>query len=317
MYLFLLRFVQKKTYYFVLVSLILVSLHQNRSKKNVQTLLHHLSCILTEIYPYEEAVSITRLWLSEEIGWSTLLLYTGKDTDLSEEERKKTDLFLERLLRGEPVQYVMGRAFFLDHWFLVTPGVLIPRPETGELVKEVLRDWSPRSAVSLLDIGTGSGCISIMLSLKMSDAYVEAWDISSEALRIAAENAQRLGAKVILKEVDLFKRMTALEVQAERYDVIVSNPPYVLDSEKAEMEPHVLDWEPPTALFVPDSEPLLYYRSICQLAKLILKPGGMLYFEINARLGSQMQELMKEMGYQEIQLKKDMFGRERIIKGKR
>lgn len=300
-----------------MVSLILVSLCQNRSKKNVQTLLHYLSSALTEIYPYEEAASIARLWLSEEIGWSTLLLYTGKDTDLSEKERKKTGLFLERLLRGEPVQYVMGRASFLDRWFLVAPGVLIPRPETGELVEEVLRDWFSRSAVSLLDIGTGSGCISIMLSLKMPDAYVEAWDISSEALKVAMENTQRLGAKVSLKEVDLFEKMATLEVQTGRYDVIVSNPPYVLDSEKAEMESHVLNWEPVTALFVPDSDPLLYYRSICRLAKRMLKPGGMLYFEINSRLGSRMQELMKEMGYQEIQLKKDMFGKERIIKGKR
>lgn len=282
----------------------------------MQTVLHCLSHTLSEIYPEKEAFSIAKLLLSEGLGWGTLLLYTGKDSNLSDEERQKVCVFLDRLMRYEPVQYVLGKTQFCGYSFDVAPGVLIPRPETEELVLEIQKDWQSFSSVSLLDVGTGSGCIAITLSLEMKNAKVDAWDISSDALVVARQNNRNLGASVHFFEKDLREGQPEGDSSC-KYDILVSNPPYVLEKERNEMDPNVLEWEPPEALFVPDEDPLVYYRCICQIGCHSLKPGGGIYFEINSQFGPEIVALMREMGYVEIQLKKDRFGNDRIAKGRR
>lgn len=283
----------------------------------MQTVLRCLSNSLSEIYPDKEAVSIAKLLLSDGLGWGTLLLYTGKDSDLSQEERQKLRAFQDRLMQHEPIQYVLGKTLFCGRLFEVSPEVLIPRPETEELVREILADWRARPPVSLLDVGTGSGCIAVTLSLELENARVDAWDISSGALAVARKNSRNLGAKVCFQERDLCGEYADDAALSGGYDLIVSNPPYVREKEREEMEPHVLEWEPSTALFVPDEDPLVCYRHICRMGRRLLKPGGAVYFEINARFGSELAGLMEGMGYRDIQLKKDLFGKERILKGKR
>ncbi len=281
----------------------------------MQTLLQHLTSRLSEVYPSGEAASVAKILLSEGFGWGTLLLYTGKDSDLSEAEQQKLHIFMERLCANEPIQYVTGRALFCGNEFEVSPAVLIPRPETEELVYEIATDWKGSPSPSLLDMGTGSGCIAISLSFQMPEATAEAWDISEEALSVARKNASRLGAKVNYKQVDLLSEAALLSCAPSSLDIIVSNPPYIRDSEKEMMEPNVLEWEPELALFVPDTDPLLYYRSICRIGQRLLRSGGMLYFEINAQFGTELSVLMQDMGYHSIRLKQDSFGKDRIIKG--
>jgi release factor glutamine methyltransferase len=215
---------------------------------------------------------------------------------------------LLRLQQFEPIQYIIGEARFLGRTFRVTPDVLIPRPETEELVEWILEEISPTARI--LDIGTGSGCIAVSLSKELPDATVEAWDVSDAALNVARGNSERLQAEVRFTRCDILGNIPKPE---SRYDFIVSNPPYVTESEKPAMEPNVLQWEPAVALFVPDADPLLFYRRMAVAGHGLLRPGGRLCFEINRSFGSQTVEMLYGEGYRNIILRKDISHNDRFI----
>jgi release factor glutamine methyltransferase len=214
---------------------------------------------------------------------------------------------LERLATGEPLQYVMGKTYFRDHLFEVNANTLIPRPETEELVELVLEKASENASV--LDVGTGSGCIPISLKLERSSLQVEAWDISKGALEMARHNAETLQAAVSFQQQDIF----AWPTSTGSWDIIVSNPPYVTEEEKKEMANHVLDFEPHLALFVPTDDALKYYEALADFAIERLSNGGYLCLEINQYFGTQTVELLFSKGFQEVQLKKDFKGNDRMI----
>lgn len=263
---------------------------------------------LRQIYPPGEASALTRILCCELMGMGQTDYYLGKDMLLSPEKASRLDDIMARLHRFEPIQYIQGFVTFLGRPFGVAPGVLIPRPETEELVEQVLPVLSP--AARVLDIGTGSGCIAITLSAERPQARVCAWDVSPQALRIASDNNSRLGTSVTFRQVDVLHYQPAPD---EQYDVIISNPPYITHSEQAEMEKNVLDWEPSTALFVPDEDPLLFYRVISRLGIRMLSPGGRLYFEINRAYGTEVAALLLGDGYINIGVGKDLSGNDRFV----
>ena len=281
---------------------------------------------LLSLYDEREAKAIVRLVLEERFGL-TLAEMLGASlneklnikNEKSNGEEELEDM-MRRLEQGEPVQYVLGEAWFCGRRFHVEPGVLIPRPETEMLVEWGLQGdiqtidkeikEAPRRGMKVLDIGTGSGCIAISLALGLPSASVVAWDVSDAALRIARANAEQLGAEVSFVKQDAL----AAPDDIARWDVIVSNPPYVCASEAAQMEPHVLEHEPHEALFVPDNDALLFYRAIAQYARRALKPGGRLFFEINPLYATELSSLLKSMGFAEVELRDDQFGKCRMIK---
>lgn len=264
---------------------------------------------LTGLYSPAEARSITRLLIEDGLGMKTLDFYTGKVNELS--GKKETILWemLARLSHNEPIQYVVGKTVFEDMTFHTAPGVLIPRPETEELVDWIREAEHPGH---ILDIGTGSGCIAIALAKYFKETDVEAWDISTEALRIAKENNDRNHTNVHFSQQDVLKYQPA-QKNRHTYDLIVSNPPYITEKERTTMEKNVLEWEPETALFVPDDDPLLFYRAIARLGRDLLKAGGRLYFEINWLFAQDMQRMLETEGYSDIHTKQDMFGKERMM----
>lgn len=261
-------------------------------------------------YTDAEALSLAKMLLVEVFGFSTLELYGGKDRGFSEKEQEVLSDIVCRLQNHEPIQYIIGRETFMGLVFEVNENVLIPRPETQELVNWILEDRRADEGCKILDIGTGSGCIPISLAHFMSGAELEAWDISDGALDVARRNASQNEVKV------LFRKQNVLEAvpSSSCYDVIVSNPPYITEQEKVDMEANVLDWEPSIALFVPDTDPLLFYRKIAELGLEMLVAGGALYFEINRAYGEMMKTMLEDMGYNNVELRKDMFGNDRMIK---
>ena len=217
---------------------------------------------------------------------------------------------IRRLKKNEPVQYVIGRETFCGLTFEVGPDVLIPRPETQELVRWIVDDWRENAACRILDIGTGSGCIAVSLAKLLEGAVVDGWDVSEGALQVAGRNARRNDVEVGFLRKDVLSALPG----KERYDVIVSNPPYIAEKEKVVMDANVLDWEPSLALFVPDDDPLLFYRTIAVLAKEMLTENGLLYYEINQAYGPDTVQMLKSLGYSSVELKKDIWGNNRMIK---
>ena len=278
---------------------------------------------LTGVYPVTEAQAVVRMLLEELAGLSLADLYAGGIDRLDDAQRQQIERAMARLEEGEPIQYVLGRACFCGRSFAVAPGVLIPRPETEELCRLII-DTHPSESLNILDIGTGSGCIAITLALEMPDAEVEAVDISPEALAIAEANAARLGAKVSFHQYDILSEDSPplgrgrgwVAPSVPKYDIIVSNPPYICERERADMERNVLDYEPHTALFVPDDDPLLFYRTIGQKALTMLAPGGILCFEINPLYCDQLIELLRSQGYGEVEAVSDSFGKRRFVTAK-
>lgn len=228
---------------------------------------------------------------------------------LSEEEEDRLERTLQRLEAHEPIQYVLGQAPFYGRLFKVRPGVLIPRPETEELVHRIVFRHQQNRALKILDIGTGSGCIAISLALELAGSRVMAVDVSEDALLLAKENAEQLQAEVQFIQANILKESPA---EAEGLDILVSNPPYVMEQEAQLMQPNVLEWEPHLALFVKNEDPLLFYRRITALATTYLKPGGCLYFEINEACGDGVAELLRQAGFTAIAILKDMQGKDRI-----
>ena len=232
-------------------------------------------------------------------------------------EAYRTELLAmsQRIAQGEPVQYVLGEADFCGMSMKVQPGVLIPRKETEELVAWVVEEGrGKKEALHVLDIGTGSGCIAVALAKTLEGTEVEAWDVSDVALQTAKENAERNGVKVETKKVDVLRDNRLRTTDYGVFDVIVSNPPYICEEEKAEMERNVLEHEPPLALFVPDNDPLLFYRRIGELGLSILRGEGLLFFEINRRFGKEVVKMLQDMGYQDVELRQDQFGNDRMVK---
>lgn len=240
-----------------------------------------------------------------DLGWnlSSMDIILKKEVDLPAD----WDARLARLAAGEPLQYVMGKTYFRDHLFQVNANTLIPRPETEELVDLVLRH-APENA-SVLDVGTGSGCIPISLKLERPSLSVEAWDISAGALEMARQNANALKADIEFKQQDIFEWSTS----EGTWEVIVSNPPYVTEEEKKEMANHVLDYEPHLALFVPNDDALKYYEALADFALERLTPGGYLFLEINQYFGTQTVELLFRKGFQDVKLIMDFKGNDRMI----
>lgn len=339
---------------------------------------------LTAIYNEREAQAIVRTVLDALFGMSLTDICLGKVTQLSADDTTRLEKIMQRLEKSEPVQYVLGAEWFAGRLFDVAPGVLIPRPETEDLVKwacdeakekekednskeergkeekevskkgeapqkeeqllssplkeeeEGLRKGKDASQKeeqhlssllksnkevsekgeevphpSILDIGTGSGCIAITVALALPQARVTAWDISTDALAIAAGNAHRLGASVRFEHQDALSAPD----DEERWDVIVSNPPYICDKERADMSDNVLSYEPELALFVPDSDPLLFYRAIARYASKALKPGGRLLFETNTAYAHEVAQAMANEGFTAIEVRNDCFGKPRMVKG--
>ena len=227
------------------------------------------------------------------IDWNQQLM--NPDLRIDERQHYQLSEAVKRLLTGEPVQYVTGVARFCDLLIKVSPAVLIPRPETEELVQKISTGLSVEKHIRIWDIGTGSGCIAIALAKQFPDAEVIAFDVSEEALQIAKENAESNGANVTFVHDDVLNPTS--EYFNQSVDLVVSNPPYVCDSERAAMEANVLDWEPGTALFVPDDDPLRFYRKILELAKTQLLPDGQVWFEINERMREEMEQLCHEIGF--------------------
>lgn len=339
---------------------------------------------LTAIYNEREAQAIVRTVLDALFGMSLTDICLGKVTQLSADDTTRLEKIMQRLEKSEPVQYVLGAEWFAGRLFDVAPGVLIPRPETEDLVKwacdeakekekednskeergkeekevskkrealkkeeqplssplkeekeglrkgedapkkeeqllssllknnnEVSEKGEEAPHPSILDIGTGSGCIAITVALALPQAHVTAWDISTDALAIAAGNAHRLGASVRFEHQDALSAPD----DEERWDVIVSNPPYICDRERADMSDNVLSYEPELALFVPDSDPLLFYRAIAHYASKALKPGGRLLFETNTAYAHEVAQAMADEGFTAIEVRNDCFGKPRMAKG--
>ena len=263
---------------------------------------------LQPYYTAEEVSALSRIVCCDLLGQAPTDYYLGKDIVLSSKKEQELEDILQRLSRFEPLQYIEGRTLFLGREFWVAPGVLIPRPETEELVELMLKEI-PADA-RILDVGTGSGCIAISLAKELPDALVTAWDVSPEALSVARANARKLQADVRFVECDVL----ACQVdEVGLYDVIVSNPPYVTEAEKADMEPNVLQWEPSLALFVPDDDPLRFYRRIAVLGRDMLADGGRLYFEINRAYGREMVEMLRTMGYVRVRVEKDLSQNDRFV----
>ena len=267
---------------------------------------------LSKSYEPQEANGLARIIFCDILGQSNVDYYLCKDIDLSGNEEEKVKSILQRLKKYEPIQYIEGKKYFSGREFFVRQGVLIPRPETEELVELAAQACKPNAKI--LDIGTGSGCIAISLSKKLPEAEVHAWDISEVALEVAKQNNAQLKAAVHFEQHDI---LTYQATGEEAFDLIISNPPYIAESEKAEMEPNVLAWEPSIALFVSDNDPLLFYRRIGELALRMLTPNGKLFFEINRAYGDATKQLLCNQGYKNIHIQKDLSGNDRFVYAER
>lgn len=266
------------------------------------------------LLPYNderEAQAVVRMMLEERFGLTLTDIVCDGVARLDASQQAELQGMMARLEQGEPIQYVMGYAPFYGRHFHVEPGVLIPRPETQQLVEWAVEEIGKSAARSVLDIGTGSGCIAISIALEAPLSEVSAWDISTDALRIARDNAASLHAVVDFRQQDA---LHAPMEDREKWDLIISNPPYVMEKERKEMADNVLRHEPSLALFVPNDDPLRFYRAIARYGKHALRPGGTLLFEINSLLAEDMLRLLEDESYQHVQLIADAFGKSRFTK---
>lgn len=294
---------------------------------------HDICQRLTPLYGPQEAKAMTRMLLEDLFSLSFADILCGATEHLSDADTLRLQQSVARLLDAEPLQYVTGTAFFCGHPFHVAPGVLIPRPET-EWIVDTAVGIVTASAPRILDIGTGSGCIATSISLALVDkhCYTEAWDISEDALRIAADNAERLGADVKFRRRDALRLeedfpaeenqsgaevLIADNASSASWDVIVSNPPYICNREAADMHANVLRHEPHLALFVPDTDPLLFYRAIASYAMRSLRKGGWLLFECNTLYAHDTARMASDMGFAKSVVEDDCFGKPRFVKAQK
>ena len=271
---------------------------------------------LEDLYSIEELQSIFYLLAEKLLHLSRIDIALQLDDTLTSDEEINFNQAIDRLKIYEPVQYILGETEFFGYPFLVNKQVLIPRPETEELVSWIIEDVDKKET-TILDIGTGSGCIAISLAKKLNNAVVSAIDISNKAIEVAKKNALINNVNVEYSSVDVLNFEDKLVLQDKwksKFDIIVSNPPYVRMQEKKLMQLNVIDHEPDIALFVEDDDPLLFYRRISELSRQYLKHNGTLYLEINEYLGVEMEKMLNEAGFKHVDLKKDMFGKNRMIK---
>lgn len=294
---------------------------------------HDICQRLTPMYGPQEAKAMTRMLLEDLFSLSFADILCGATEHLSDADTLRLQQSVDRLLDAEPLQYVTGTAFFCGHPFHVAPGVLIPRPET-EWIVDTAVNLVTSSAPRILDIGTGSGCIATSISLALADrhCHTEAWDISEDALRIATDNAERLGADVKFRRRDALRleedfpaednqggaeALSDTNAAAESWDIIVSNPPYICNREAADMHANVLRHEPHLALFVPDTDPLLFYRAIARYAMRSLRKGGWLLFECNTLYAHDTARMASDMGFAKSVVEDDCFGKPRFVKAQK
>lgn len=284
----------------------------SKNKTGVKKLIEKINGALAQTVDASERNAIVRAVCCDMLGIASTTFYVKDEVCLTDDQEVQLEDILARLRRGEPLQYIEGRASFCGMNMVVRPGVLIPRPETAELVDWVVDDYASQRP-GVLDMGTGSGCIAIALSKRLQQARVAACDISTEALAVAKENSELNVAAVELFRHDMLDFAKPLP---RVYDVLVSNPPYILQSEAEEMERTVTEWEPHMALFVPDDDALRFYRAIAEWGMTeALKPGGSIYVEINQALGKETVALFENYGYKEVTLRKDIYGNDRMVKG--
>ena len=272
----------------------------------MKELINHITAQLATVYPEDEAQALAWWIMEEETGLSRSQMLTGckGTTNFSNLQAK-----IERILHFEPIQYIFGHTLWNGLDLKVTPATLIPRPETAELVEKVERLKVKGERIKVLDVGTGSGCIAIGIKKAHPEWQVTGIDISKEAIEVAKENAKRNGVEVEFKVADIFNLQSP--ISNLQYDIIVSNPPYICESEKADMRPNVLNYEPATALFVPDNDPLKFYRRIAEM-----KLGKHLFFEINEAYPDELSAMLSELGYTDIQITNDIYGKPRIIEAR-
>ena len=284
--------------------------------KNIATkaLLNNIEQRLTQEESLEERRSLSFLTAEHLFNINRTDILMDKDLSLDEEKEKLLDDFIQNLNQGIPIQHIIGKVEFYGRHFLVNKNVLVPRPETEELVHLILNDHHNMEAYHVLDIGTGSGIIPITLKKERPDATVYALDISTAALSTAKRNATLNRAEVNFMEFDILGQK---ELPIENLDLIVSNPPYVLEKEKAQMRKNVLEHDPHLALFVADDKPLVFYERITEIAQEKLKPLGWLYFEINEQFGQKTIELLRSLNFIELSIIQDMQGKDRIIKAQK
>lgn len=264
---------------------------------------------LAAAYPEGEVRAFVRILFEEWMHYSTVDIYMRADSEVPPFVVEKMRYAVQRLLRHEPIQHIVGVAHFHGHRFAVSKHTLIPRPETEQLVDMIVDRNQDVPDLCVLDIGTGSGCIACSLARALRFAEVHAFDISQPALDLAAENARNLGVKVAFHHVDILNAVP----QPQQFHIIVSNPPYICMHEQQLMEDNVLRYEPHSALFVPDNDPLLFYRAIARYASVALKPGGKLYFEINAAYGNDTANLLSNFHFADIEVVRDFYGRDRFV----
>ncbi|WP_321514843.1 peptide chain release factor N(5)-glutamine methyltransferase [Marinifilum fragile] len=276
---------------------------------NIQSTINYIKKELESIYSSRESESIAYILLEELLNYSRTQIQLNKTEAIQDEQFEKIKEYIADLKENKPIQYVLGEADFYELKFKVNQHTLIPRPETEELVHAIINENKDEN-LHVLDIGTGSGCIPICLAKHLTNANVTSVDISPGAIKTARENAKLNSVLVRFEERDILNWEA---YEWEQLDIIVSNPPYVTNAEKEKMEKNVLDFEPHTALFVSDHDPLIFYQRIAELAQEYLKEGGKLYFEINESLGKEMSELMEQKGFYNIQVRKDINGKDRMM----
>jgi release factor glutamine methyltransferase len=281
------------------------------SENNFSKDLHRKTVASFTVYDERERGAIAFLLLEYILGIEKSDILANKEIAVSHLKREELEEAIDRINQGEPVQYITGKTQFLNLTFKVNPSVLIPRPETEELVDLIIKENKGRKGLRIMDMGTGSGCIAVSLAFHLPEAEVLAVDISKSALYVAAENASINRAKVTFINDDI---LNLAETNDTKLDVIVSNPPYVRYSEKKEMQKNVLEYEPKLALFVDDDEALIYYEKIALFSSRHLQDGGLLYLEINEMLGKETATLVSTFGFKNIEIKNDLFGKPRFIR---
>ncbi|WP_347839841.1 peptide chain release factor N(5)-glutamine methyltransferase [uncultured Draconibacterium sp.] len=276
----------------------------------MQQTIQYIRTELEGIYPESEILGFTKLIFDQVLGFSYTQMILAKTRMLEQEDVKKIKTIVSRLKNHEPIQYILGATEFYGLQLELEPGVLIPRPETEELVQWVCQTQLPKQA-RVLDIGTGSGCIALAIKNEIPDAEVWAVDKSEKAMELAAKNAKKNNLQLRFKQADILNWQ---EEQWPQFDVVLSNPPYVRESEKAQMQANVLEHEPEMALFVSDAEPLLFYYAIARFAQSKLKNGGLLFFEINESFGEEMVGLVKSLGFSSVELRRDLENKNRMLR---
>jgi release factor glutamine methyltransferase len=283
---------------------------------NVRQFTTSVTTALLPIYPQPEAQAIAALVAEHLLQLDALERMMEAQQPIADGAEAALQPLLARLLTHEPVQYVLGIAYFVDMELEVTPATLIPRPETEELVHLIRQEQAGRTGLRVLDVGTGSGCLALGLARALPATEVLAVDISAEALAVARRNAARFAPGVAFEQVDILNGLPK-GIALGSLDILVSNPPYVRESERPAMRDNVLAWEPATALFVPDADPLLFYRRLAEVGRALLRTGGSIYLEINEFLGAETADLLTPDNFEDVRVLPDMFGKARMVRGTR